>query len=601
MWDLVDRLKVGESGHAYVVDRKGLLIAFGDTGRVLRGEKLSHLKNVSEFMSNPFKKDKTGVKLSIGINGNMVMGTYVSLETPDWAVMTELPVKEAYRRVIHTAMIFAGILLVMAVLTGLMGVWVARRLAVPILNLTKTASRIAGGELGLKAMMEGPTEVTRLAGAFNHMTEQLCAMLDTEEERTRKLTQEVEHRKKAEESLKESSSILTANVEELRQLRNYLSNIINSMPSALVGVDTEERVTQWNRAVEESTGIVADVARGKKLSELIPWLVPETQTIAESIRTRQVRQEQKRPRQKKEEICYEDITIYPLIANGVDGAVIRIDDVTEKVRLEAMMIQSEKMLSVGGLAAGMAHEINNPLAGMVQTATVMAERLTNMSLPANHKAAEAAGTTMKAIENFMKARSIPRMIHAINESGRRVATIVDNMLSFARKSEATASSHTMESLIDKTIELAATDYDLKKHYDFKLIQVVKEYTDNLPLVPCEGAKIQQVLLNIFHNGAQAMQTAGTKNPMFVIRTRFDAKQHMVVMEIEDNGPGMNETVRKRVFEPFFTTKPVGVGTGLGLSVSYFIITENHGGIMTVESSPGAGAKFIIQLPVDRKT
>jgi len=283
----------------------------------------------------------------------------------------------------------------------------------------------------------------------------------------------------------------------------------------------------------------------------------------------------------------------------VEGAVIRIDDVTEKVRLEEMMIQSEKMISVGGLAAGMAHEINNPLAGIMQTAEVMANRLgKNLHIPANRKAAEAAGTTMEAVEGFMKARGIPRMITTINDSGRRLAAIVDNMLNFARKSDASVSSRILEDLLDKTLELAATDYDLKKHYDFKMIEIIKEYTDNLPSVPCEAAKIQQVLLNILRNGAQAMQAGGVEHPRFTVRTWFEKKRSMVCMEIEDNGPGMDEATRRRVFEPFFTTKPVGVGTGLGLSVSYFIITENHNGEMAVESQLGSGTKFIIRLPVE---
>ncbi len=118
----------------------------------------------------------------------------------------------------------------------------------------------------------------------------------------------------------------------------------------------------------------------------------------------------------------------------------------------------------------------------------------------------------------------------------------------------------------------------------------------MPPAPCEGAKIQQVLLNILRNGAQAMQEAGTESPLFIVRTRLEKSRKMVRLEIEDNGPGMDEATRKRVFEPFYTTKPTGEGTGLGLSVSYFIITENHHGEMNVESNPGSGAKFIIRLP-----
>ena len=386
---------------------------------------------------------------------------------------------------------------------------------------------------------------------------------------------------------------------ELWRLRNYLSNIIDSMPSVLVGVDAEGNVIQWNKTAEQTTGIASAAAQGKNLIAVFPQMASEMEKITESIRNREINQKQKRPRMSVDGIRYEDVTIYPLITNGVEGAVIRVDDATERVRLEEMMIQSEKMLSVGGLAAGMAHEINNPLAGIMQTANVMANRLSETTnIPANHKAAEEAGTSMEAIKSFMAARGILRMIATINESGRRVAAIVDNMLSFARKSEGVKSSYSLAELFDKTIKLAETDYDLKKQFDFKMIKIKKEYDENLPLVGCDAAKIQQVLLNILRNGAQAMQEAGVKNPCFIVRTRFDKERKMACMEIEDNGPGMKEEIRKRVFEPFFTTKPVGVGTGLGLSVSYFIITENHDGEMTVESRPGFGANFIIRLPMD---
>ncbi|MCP4119203.1 MAG: PAS domain S-box protein [Desulfobacteraceae bacterium] len=298
-----------------------------------------------------------------------------------------------------------------------------------------------------------------------------------------------------------------------------------------------------------------------------------------------------------------EITEAPIL--DPEGRVTAVEgiahDVTDKMRMEEMMIQSEKMLSVGGLAAGMAHEINNPLAGMMQTAWVMANRLdAQMHLPASIKAAQEAGTSVEAIRNFMEARGILRMITNIIESGRRVAEIVDNMLSFARKSDASLAPHDMADLLDKTLELATTDYDLKKHYDFKKIEIRKEYEDNLPPVPCEGAKIQQVLLNILRNGAQAMQESGALPHLFIVRAYVKPERKMMCLEIKDNGPGMTEATRKRVFEPFYTTKTVGQGTGLGLSVSYFIITENHGGEMTVESRPGAGTKFIIHLPLERR-
>jgi signal transduction histidine kinase len=132
------------------------------------------------------------------------------------------------------------------------------------------------------------------------------------------------------------------------------------------------------------------------------------------------------------------------------------------------------------------------------------------------------------------------------------------------------------------------------------MKIIKEYADDLPLLPCEGAKIQQVLLNILRNGAQAMGEANTHSPRFIIRIYSEKASEMVCIEIEDNGPGMDEETRSKVFDPFFTTKPVGVGTGLGLSVSYFIITESHQGTMDVISEPGKGTTFIIRLPIHRK-
>ncbi len=386
---------------------------------------------------------------------------------------------------------------------------------------------------------------------------------------------------------------------ELRTLQTSLTDIIDSMPSVLVGVDAENRVTQWNKTAEQISGIYARAARGCVLSDVLPWMGPHMALIAESNRSKKVMQRQKLQVTLDNRTCYEDLTIYPLTGNDLEGAVIRLDDVSEKVHMEKMMMQSEKMLSLGGLAAGMAHEINNPLAGMIQTAHLMALRLGGGDdVPANVEAAKTAGTTMAAVRAYMETRGVLPMLETIRRSGKRVADIVENMLDFARKSNASVSSHNLGLLLDKTLELAATDYDLKRHYDFRSIEIQKAYEEIM--VPCHGARIQQVFLNILRNGAQAMQEKMVSqkgyHPCFSLRVAAEKPKKMVCIEIEDNGPGMDEMVCKRIFEPFFTTKPVGIGTGLGLSISYFIVTETHGGQMGVESFPGKGTKFIIRLP-----
>lgn len=385
---------------------------------------------------------------------------------------------------------------------------------------------------------------------------------------------------------------------DLRNLRNLLSNIVNSMPSVLVGVDQDACVTQWNREAEKVTGVSAGDAQGKHLEDVFPQLAGDIEKVRTSIRNRETQKDTKVASESGGEIRYTDVTVYPLVDNGVTGAVIRVDDVTELVRIEEMMIQSEKMLSVGGLAAGMAHEINNPLAGILQNAQVVQNRL-SQSMPKNLRIAEECGVSFQAITGYMEKRGVPSMLDAIIESGRRASRIVDNMLSFSRKSESRFNYHKMDELLDSIVELASNEYDLKKKYDFRQIEIIREYHPDTPEVCCESSKLQQVFLNILKNGAHAMaEKKGPQNvSRFILRVRPEGP--MVRVEIEDNGPGMDEDTRKRVFEPFFTTKAVGLGTGLGLSVSYFIVTENHNGTMAVESSPGNGSNFIIRLPVCR--
>ena len=273
-------------------------------------------------------------------------------------------------------------------------------------------------------------------------------------------------------------------------------------------------------------------------------------------------------------------------------------DITEWKKMKEMIVQSEKMLSVGGLAAGMAHEINNPLAGILQNVSVLTNRLTG-NLPANHKAAEAAGTSLSAIRKYMKLRKLTEMLENIRSSGYMAANIVKNMLSFARKSEEMKSSHDIRVLLNQTLDLLKTDYDMKKHYDFKQIRIVRDYAESVAPVPCEASKLQQVFMNILKNGAEAMINAkdGSVTPSFILKIQDDGA--WVRVEIEDNGPGIKKEIRHRIFEPFFTTKPTGKGTGLGLSVSYFIITETHGGEISVNDAQDGGTRFVIRLPKSR--
>jgi PAS domain S-box-containing protein len=277
------------------------------------------------------------------------------------------------------------------------------------------------------------------------------------------------------------------------------------------------------------------------------------------------------------------------------GIVVNLRDITEWKKTQEMMIQNEKMMSLGGLAAGMAHEIKNPLGAIVQNSQVLKNRLFGR-MPANLSVAKECDLSFDRMETYLNKRKIGNMLESFWEAGVRINTIIDNMLSFSRKSESNPIPCNFSVLMDKTIVLASQDYDLKKNYDFRQIRIEREYDPDLPDVPCEESKIQQVFFNILKNGSEAMHENMENEPCFILRTRQE--KQMVCMEITDNGPGMDSKIQKKIFEPFYTTKGTSAGTGLGLSVSFFIIQKGHKGTLEVASVPGQGTTFTICLPLN---
>ena len=294
------------------------------------------------------------------------------------------------------------------------------------------------------------------------------------------------------------------------------------------------------------------------------------------------------------------LTLIKLLDKTHILAIIR--DITQRKRLHDMMLRNEKMSSIGGLAAGMAHEINNPLAGVIQSIDVVLNRM-NKDNPANKAIAEKFDFSMDQMSAYLEKRGINRFLASARTAGNKAAKIVSNMLSFSYQGKSDFEQVDICELMDLTIELAQNDYDLKKKYDFRLIDIQKKYESNIPRVLCEKIKIQQVFFNLLKNGAHAMadhlkSKVGNQKMMFSLRIKKTGPD--ICIEIEDNGPGMDDVIARQIFEPFFTTKGVGVGTGLGLWVSYSIIHEHHKGSITVEFTPGQGSCFRILLPITPK-
>jgi PAS domain S-box-containing protein len=227
------------------------------------------------------------------------------------------------------------------------------------------------------------------------------------------------------------------------------------------------------------------------------------------------------------------------------------------------LVQAEKMAALGQTISGVAHELNNPLATILSWAERLAEG------PQDEKTKRGLGVILSESE--------------------RAARIVRNLLTFARKRQTTRAMVELNQVVRETLALRAYEQRVSN------IEVTESFQPDIPLLFADGHQIKQVLLNLLINAEQAM-TGSRGSGNLVIRTRHDTERGSAVLEITDDGPGISEETQLRIFDPFFTTKEVGKGTGLGLTVAYAII-EEHGGRIWVQSQPGAGASFFVELPV----
>ena len=499
------------------------------------------------------------------------------------------------------------VILAISVLLWLLVARQIRRLITrPIRRLEELSRQVTREEnYALRASRGNQDEIGSLADAFNTMLsrmeareQQLRRARDEAQsafDKARSLAEETRHsNRKLELEVQVRSKI----EKKLTGFQNYLNSIIDSMPSALIALDEQLYVTQWNQEASALSGTRLDEALNQPVFLAFPPLkpfLPQLKRTAEQHKVEKI----DRVTWTKDDIPHHyALTFYPLVGSAGRGAVIRIDDITQRLSMEELMVQSEEMLSVGGLAAGMAHEINNPLGAILHNVQNIRRRL-SPDLAKNLQQAEDLGIDLQTVNRYLDSREVPRLLDGIQQAGARAAKIVSHMLSFSRRSNRELAPCQLPTLIDQAVEIAGNDFALMEGFDFKGLAIVRDFDPQLGPVPCTGNELEQVLLNLLKNAAQAIHQRD-ENPnrepgRIVLRTRYNPPWAEIL--VEDNGVGIPESVRKRIFEPFFTTKEIGQGTGLGLSVSYFIITNNHKGQMEVQSKPGQGTCFTLRLPL----
>ncbi len=384
--------------------------------------------------------------------------------------------------------------------------------------------------------------------------------------------------------------------------RRMLSEVINTIPVRVYWKDLDLRYLGCNRLFAADAGYAEPESLIGKDDFVLSWAKQAEVHHAEDRRVLEYGEKilhMERHHVVRDKEVWLRVSKVPLIdgAGRIYGLLGTYDDITESKKMQEIMVQTEKMMSVGGIAAGIAHEINNPLGIVLQAAQNLVQR-TRPDFAKNVEAAQAVGLDMDLLAEYMRKRKLDVFIRDIESAALRAAVIIRHMLDFTRRSESKRAVCDPVGIVRKALALVQSDYDLKKNYDFKKIDVRLDMDDELPVINCTETEIEQVILNLLRNSAQAMAEADSSVESPHINIRVSGLSEGVRIEVEDNGPGISPDIQARIFDPFFTTKPPGQGTGLGLSVSYFIVTQSHKGRMSVESTPGAGARFIIELPAD---
>lgn len=269
-------------------------------------------------------------------------------------------------------------------------------------------------------------------------------------------------------------------------------------------------------------------------------------------------------------------------------------DYSHKMKVQELMIQTEKMTTVASLSKGMANQINNPLGVITQSAQNIERRL-SPDLPGNIDTAKKFGISLDSVRSYLYERKVLSLVDDIKEAGARAAKVVLNMLNFSRRSGGEKDFCSIPYIVERAIEIADSELCTEEGCAFRRINFVKDFQDDLPDILCYSGEIEKALLNLMSNSAQALIEGGCSGDEPQISVRGYCNNAYLIIEVEDNGPGMDSYTRKKAFEPFFGSSAEG-GSGLGLSVAYFIVTRNHGGTVRIDSEPGKGTKFTIQLP-----
>jgi PAS domain S-box-containing protein len=342
--------------------------------------------------------------------------------------------------------------------------------------------------------------------------------------------------------------------------RRTWQEVVDAISPALCIVDRSGTIRRANRAFADLVNAPPASLIGRPWQAFVPpeWSTDLQRTLDQQGAGREVEL-------RTGERTYA-VTAVPISSTDRSAVVLLFDDQTERRRLQDQLIQSEKMSAIGQLIAGIAHDLNNPLASVVGFADFLAE-----------------------VPNVPP--SIREPLTVVREEAERASSIVRNLLGFARKQDHQRRPTALKPLLDATFVL------LRNQLMAQRVEALIEIEPDLPMPDVDPNQIQQVFVNLINNAAQAIASTGRPG---IITVRARRWLDGVAIDVIDDGPGMSESLATQVFEPFFTTKAEGEGTGLGLSISQGIVKE-HGGRIMLSTEEGGGSTFTVQLPLSTRS
>jgi len=358
--------------------------------------------------------------------------------------------------------------------------------------------------------------------------------------------------------------------EDIRKRAELATSIIRTAPIAIFSLDTNMRFKAANHAFAS----MLDIRSPNKLldqpfSNYSGSLNPElTASIEEGLAGREITLTNKPFREGGPEDLIVSQTVVPIrnLDGSVEAVLVLVENRTELVKVEEQLLQADKLASTGFLAAGIAHEINNPIAGIYTVIDMLAKRVRR---------------------DGGNEEPYQRILANID----RIKDIIRRLLDFANPAAIQPQKADLNHLAAQILDF------FKFHPIFRKVNIVRDFDKNLPIIVVDPKQIQQIFHNLAINAAQAMkETGGTLTiSSKYLEPRRKSDVGYIEFRVRDTGPGIPEVDLKRIFDPFYTTKPPGEGTGLGLSVSY-AIAKHHGGDLSARNNPDGGAEFILRIP-----